>query len=1181
MSGTVKGIIVEIGGDTSGLQKALSKINSASSGLSKELRGINSLLKLDPSNTVLVSQKQEILAENIAKTEDKIKSLKEAQEQADKIMAEGGEINQENYRALQREIIATQNKLSALKAEASNWNKAGDALIKYGERITAISQKIETIGTNLATKITLPLVALAGASVNSAMEFETAFTGVEKTVNGTAEQLEELKKGIKDMSEELPSSTTEIAAVAEAAGQLGIQTENILGFSKAMIDLGNSTNLTADEAASQLAKFANIMQMSQQDFDKLGSSIVDLGNNFATTEADIVDMSMRLAGAGKQVGLSEGEVLGLATALSSVGIEAEMGGSAISKAMVKMQSAVEVGGGKLNDTLKKTGKSLRDLELMSANDSKGFKELSQSVGLTSTELKQMITAGANLEDFAKVSGMSAEEFKKAWKDDAAGALSAFIKGLGDAESKGDSAITMLTEMGLTEVRLRDSLLRAANAGDLFNNAIETGTKAWDENTALTNEANKRYETLASKVQITKNKLSNLATNMGNKMTPTVSKMLDKVDDLIDSFDDLTEEETLNIIKTVAFVAGIGPALTILGKLGTKLGTTATTLGNFSKAIANVKNGVKTAEGQVGTFTNILSKLTSPAGIATIAIGALTAASIYYANKQQESLKQAQEYNKTIEDSKKAFDDYNKSIENTANSEMGHLNHITELKNELSQIVDENGKVKEGYEGRVSFILNELNKALGTEYKLNENVIESYQELQGSVDELVRKKKAEIALSAEEEQYANATKERTKAVQELTEIQEKMGGTYENSKKKYDDWIQSIHEAAEAHNAEAMSLAASKQQEMNTLKEYLDAYETQESVVKDCIEKQKQYESDYALFAEGKYDEVGKSIIDSTKTWSDSSINTIRGSIISQKQELTRYKEIYERTGDEIAKQSMDQAQQNLQNLASELSARTKTIGDLGEDEIRAWKALAIQSNEIYSQEIAKMSPEMQAEIQRVTGVIAGDKTIQYENGMMAQRATSEFHEKAKQMPIDMQSEVTDTSDVLNTDTTLEDAAETVGRNVETGFTSQLDGTQWAIDMISLFTGSLTGKWAYSVISGAASKAAGWIRDKLGFSVPKDGPLSDADTYMPDMVDLLSSTMLKSSPKLEKATNNVAKMMASNLDLSKYQSALNAQVINSTKTVFTTPQIVFNVQELDEVKLQQCFNYINKKFGSKY
>ncbi|MGN1302427.1 MAG: phage tail tape measure protein, partial [Clostridia bacterium] len=251
--------------------------------------------------------------------------------------------------------LETYNK--KLKEIDSQLNNTGKKIEEFGAKVENVGNKIEGAGKKLSAFSAATATALV-ASAKSAIDFEDAFTGVEKTVDGTEEQMAELKQGIRDMAKELPSTTTEISAVAEAAGQLGIKTENILDFSKAMIDLGNSTNLTADEAASQLAKFANVMQMSQKDFDKLGSAIVDLGNNFATTEADIVAMSMRLAGAGKQVGLSEGQVLGLATALSSVGIEAEMGGSAISKAMVKMQNAVEQGGTKLNTVLKKTGMTL-------------------------------------------------------------------------------------------------------------------------------------------------------------------------------------------------------------------------------------------------------------------------------------------------------------------------------------------------------------------------------------------------------------------------------------------------------------------------------------------------------------------------------------------------------------------------------------------------------------------------------------------------------------------------------------------------------------------------------------------------------------------------------------------------------------------------------------------------------
>src|SRR5690606_25734010 len=156
------------------------------------------------------------------------------------------------------------------------------------------------------------------------------FAGVRKTVDATEAEFAELEKGIRDMAKEIPAAATEIAAVAEAAGQLGIQKNAILGFTRTMVDLGVATNMTSDQAATALARLANITQMSQQEFDRLGSAIVALGNNLATTESEIVEMGLRIAGAGAQIGLTEAQILGFAAALSSVGIEAEAGGTAIS-----------------------------------------------------------------------------------------------------------------------------------------------------------------------------------------------------------------------------------------------------------------------------------------------------------------------------------------------------------------------------------------------------------------------------------------------------------------------------------------------------------------------------------------------------------------------------------------------------------------------------------------------------------------------------------------------------------------------------------------------------------------------------------------------------------------------------------------------------------------------------------
>lgn len=336
----IKGIIVEIGGDVSGLQKALKSVYSETGKLQRELQTINSSLKFNPKNTTLLSQKQQVLQENIKETTKKLQDLKTAEEDFKYV---GGDLSSSKYRALQREIIETENKLKQLKLEASNWTQASKKLDEVSQKFKKMGANLTKVGRSLTTSVTLPIVAIGTTSVKSAVEFESAFAGVEKTVDGTTEQMNTLRDGIRQMAKEIPASTTEISGVAEAAGQLGIQTDDILSFTRVMIDLGNSTNLSATEAASSLAKFANVTKMSSKDYDKLGSTIVALGNNFATTEKDIVEMATRLAATGELAGLSEPQILALSTAMSSVGIEAEAGGSAMSKLLKKIQVSVETG----------------------------------------------------------------------------------------------------------------------------------------------------------------------------------------------------------------------------------------------------------------------------------------------------------------------------------------------------------------------------------------------------------------------------------------------------------------------------------------------------------------------------------------------------------------------------------------------------------------------------------------------------------------------------------------------------------------------------------------------------------------------------------------------------------------------------------------------------------------------
>lgn len=346
-----------------------------------------------------------------------------------------------------------------------------------------VAKALAAVGAALATA--------AGFAIKAGIEFESAFAGVKKTVNGTEEQLASLEGAIRDMAKEMPQSAAEIAGVAEAAGQLGISIDKIDSFTKTMVQLGDATNLSSEEAATSLARLANITGMSQDDFDKLGSTIVALGNNLATTESEITAMSLRLAGAGKQVGMSEAQILSLAGGLSSVGIEAEAGGSAFSKVMSDMALAVETG-------------------------------------------------NSSLGQFAAVAGMSSEQFKKAFKDDAAGAIMSFIQGLGTAEDRGISAIKVLDDMGITEIRLKDALLRASSASDVFAKSMDIGNTAWSDNSALAKEASARYATMESQIGILKNKVTDLGItfykDLNNPLTEIVKTANDMLDQLAEAFE---------------------------------------------------------------------------------------------------------------------------------------------------------------------------------------------------------------------------------------------------------------------------------------------------------------------------------------------------------------------------------------------------------------------------------------------------------------------------------------------------------------------------------------------------------------------------------------------------------------------------------------------------------------------
>ena len=391
------------------------------------------------------------------------------------------------------------------KATEESAKRADTSMGRMVQSVQKNQQAWTTAGATLTGFGAATLGAL-GLATKAAMDWESAWAGVQKTVDGTAPQMEALEAGLRGMARELPASHQEIAAVAEAAGQLGIETPNILAFTRTMIDLGESTNMSAEEAAMSLSRFMNVMQTSQADVGRLGAAVVGLGNNFETTESEIVSMAQRLSGASAQAGLTEGEVLGLATAMSSVGIEAEAGGSAMSLSMKRIGKAVDEGGSKL------------DL-------------------------------------FAQVSGMSSEQFAQAWETRPAEALTAFVDGLSRTEQLGMSTNAVLSELGITGIREADAMLRLSSATGTLGDAMAMGNVEFEKGTALIEEASKRYETAESRVAMARNALVDAGISIGSVVLPAFAGLADSVADVAGWFADLPAP-VHGVLTSLAGVAGV-------------------------------------------------------------------------------------------------------------------------------------------------------------------------------------------------------------------------------------------------------------------------------------------------------------------------------------------------------------------------------------------------------------------------------------------------------------------------------------------------------------------------------------------------------------------------------------------------------------------------------------------------
>ena len=440
------------------------------------------------------------------------------------------------------------------KSTTADLAKQGGAWAELGGKIYNAGVKTEKAGKMLTKSVTVPLVAIGAYAGKTAIQFDTAMANVRKTTNMSNAEVEKLAQSAQNLSTKQPVTAETLLNIEALGAQLGVNHERLESFAEVVSGLDIATNMNFETAGKEMAQFANITQMSQDQFKNYGSTIVDLGNHLATTEADISAMALRLAGAGTAAKFSQADILGMSGAMSSLGIKAEAGGSAMTRI-------------------------IQDISKNVANGSDV------------------------VEEYARVAGMSADQFADAWRNRPMEAMEALVEGLKRTSDSGEDMNVTLEKLGINNVRNSDTMRRLANAGDLLRNSVDRANNAWEQNTALQNEVDQRNESLASRLQVLKNKVDAVAISIGRPLADAAISALEACDpliqgvgDLADAFSKMDTGKQQFVLAMVGIAAAAGPVLTTFGKLEKGVGSVITAFGKGQQDFATWKDALVTTDG---------------------------------------------------------------------------------------------------------------------------------------------------------------------------------------------------------------------------------------------------------------------------------------------------------------------------------------------------------------------------------------------------------------------------------------------------------------------------------------------------------------------------------------------------------------------------------------------------------
>lgn len=464
--------------------------------------------------------------------------------------------------------------------------RASEAAKVWAKDLHQIGRQAEQVGLAMTKTLTVPIVAALAGAAKAAIDFESDFANVAKTVDGVADSSGALTKEgkalaqtFRTMAKEIPKTTGELTTIAALGGQMGVPIKQLEHFTKNVAALGVAVDgISTEEAAAGLAQIGNVTGQGTANIDKMASSLVHLGNSSNATEADILEFTKRVAGAGHAVGMTVPEMMAISTAMANVGLNAEAGGTAMSTMIAKMSMAVSQGGESL----------------------KAFDRLVADTGQT---------------------------FADIWTRSPVEAVDAVVQGLARAKARGEDLNLVVRDIGATNIRTADTMKRLAGAGDGIAVSLKTANEGWQTGNKHLEEAEKKYATTANQLKVLWNQVKDVGITFGEALLPAIksathllSGMLPVIDTLAKGFAMLPGPVQMGALGMAGALAAAGPLIFAFGTLARSAGDL---VGAFEKKGIAMRGLTKAMETFGGAASSSLSWVTR-IGVAARASGLLFA-----------------------------------------------------------------------------------------------------------------------------------------------------------------------------------------------------------------------------------------------------------------------------------------------------------------------------------------------------------------------------------------------------------------------------------------------------------------------------------------------------------------------------------------------------------------------------